>query len=280
MKFYLTLTKYYLNILAFIAPKYGKKKVVAVFKKVRNTKIKNTEIPFYEKGRPFFVKRSGEDLHCYEFGHPNGKLVFLVHGWNSNAGSLSKFAFELSKIGYRVISFDLPAHANTKEKETDLFECKEAFKNLIKTINPKEPFSIISHSFGSATTAYAISEIDHKVDKLVFLSSNNNLNDVFEHFKGFIGFNNRAYKLFKSFLEEKMTESISDMVISKRVNQSKFNHLLIIHDKFDKVINFKDAKDIHQNVINSTLIPFEKIGHYRMLWNASVVRDTVNFLEN
>ena len=47
------------------------------------------------------------------------KLVFLLHGWESNAGSLSKIAFSLSKNNYRVISFDLPGHANYKSNYND-----------------------------------------------------------------------------------------------------------------------------------------------------------------
>ena len=75
--------------------------------------------------RPFAVAKCDlEDLHCYEFGNPNENLVFLVHGWDSNAGSLSRFETELASNNYRIISFDLPAHTNTKETHTNLYICK------------------------------------------------------------------------------------------------------------------------------------------------------------
>ena len=63
------------------------------------------------KAKHFKVSSSKEDLLCYELGSENNNLVFLLHGWESNPGSLSKIAYSLSENNYRVISFDLPGHA-------------------------------------------------------------------------------------------------------------------------------------------------------------------------
>ena len=88
----------------------------------------------------------------------NNNLVFLLHGWESNPGSLSKIAYSLSENNYRVISFNLPGHRGYKSNYTNLFECKEAFKSVIKHINPKTPFNVVAHSFGSAVTTYTFSK--------------------------------------------------------------------------------------------------------------------------
>jgi len=53
MKFYLLITRYYLNVLSFIAPKYGAKKAIAVFSKVRKKTIKAKEEPFFENATKF-----------------------------------------------------------------------------------------------------------------------------------------------------------------------------------------------------------------------------------
>lgn len=280
MKNIIKLYRFYLNILAVIAPKYGGKVAFNLFQRVSLKTIKEKELPYYDNVKHFKVKLNGESLHCYETGNVNGKLVFLVHGWNSNAGSLTKIALALATQNYRVISFDLPGHASTKEKRTNLYICKEAFKTLIKFVNPTEAFDVISHSFGSIVSAYALSETTFKTNKLVILSSNNKLEDVFLHFKKMIQLNDIIYASFKVNLEKYMNESVEKMITADKLNNINFENLLLIHDKFDKVIPFSEAETIHNSVKNSVLIPFEKIGHYRMLWNDDVVRETVQFIKN
>lgn len=278
MKIYLKFIKIYINLLSFIVPKYCGNKAFTIFQKIRHKKIKEQEKEYYTKATKFFVLLEKENLNCYEFGNPKGKLVFLVHGWDSNAGSLSKFAFELVEKGYRVIGFDLPAHANCKETHTNLFICKTAFQALLKYINPKAPFNVVSHSFGSTLSAYTLSQSSYEVDKHVMLTVNNNLELVFLHFNNIFGFNKRVYKQFISIASKTLQEDMSEMYISKKVTSMKYNEILIIHDKFDKVLPFFNAVELCESIPNISLSAYEKIGHYRMLWNDNVIQETINFI--
>jgi len=279
MKMYLKFIKHWLNFLSIIAPKYGGKIVINIFQKVRIKRIKEAEKEFYSKMKPFKVsQKNNEALHCYELGKPNGRLVFLVHGWDSNAGSLTRFAFELANKGYRVISLDLPAHSNTEEIRTNLYICKNAFKALIDYINPKEPFSVIAHSFGSIVIAFALSETNYLVDKIVLLSANNKLKEVFLGFQKFIGFNDKIFRHIEIWIKNFFKEDLSEMKITNRLKTVNFEEMLIIHDKFDKVIPYRNAEEIVKIVQNTKVLAFERIGHYRMLWNEDVINETINFI--
>ncbi len=75
-----------------------------------------------------------------------------------------------------------------------------------------------------------------------------------------------------------MNENLSDMNIVDRLKTCNFEGILVIHDKYDKVIPYKNAEDICKLVNNSVLKTFEKIGHYRMLWNDDVIKETVDFI--
>lgn len=279
MKIYLKFIKYYLNILSIIAPKYGGKIVINIFQKVRIKRIKEAEKVFYSKMKHFKIpQKNKEPLHCYEIGNPKGKLIFLVHGWDSNAGSLTRFTFELAKKGYRIISLDLPAHSNTKAIRTNLYICKNAFKDLINYINPKEPFSVVAHSFGSIVIAFALSETNYLVDKIVLLSANNKLKEVFLDFQRFIGFNDKIFKQIEIWIKTFFKEDLSEMKVTNRLKTVNFEEMLIIHDKFDKVIPYRNAEEITKVLKNTKVQAFEKIGHYRMLWNEDVINTTINFI--
>ena len=279
MKYILLIYKYYLNFLSFVAPKYGGKVAVNLFQKVRLKKPKRREIEFYKEAKSFKIPFEKEAIDAYELGNPNGKLIFLVHGWDSNAGSLGKIANALKETNkYRIIAFDLPAHHQSKLKYTNLYESKNAFKKILEFVQPKGELSVVAHSFGVAVTAFALSETNYKVDKLVFLSGNDVLEDVFKQFQKMIGFNDRIYQEVAKWTHKIIKLPLKELVISNRLKQINFNKMLIIHDKFDKVLPYKNAVSIHSKIPNSILKPFEKIGHYRMLWNEGVVNETAQFI--
>jgi pimeloyl-ACP methyl ester carboxylesterase len=272
--------KHYLNALSIISPRLGGKIAVNLFQKVRLKQPKRREKAFYLNAKSFRIPFQKEDIFAYELGNPEGILVFLNHGWDSNSGSFGKFAEKLLATGkYRVIAFDLPAHHKSKYKYTNLFEAKSAFRTVLDFIEPTKPFHVIAHSFGASVAAFTLSESDYIVDKIVFLSGNDIMEDVFKQFQKMIGFNDKIYNEIEKLTLKIIKTPLNELVVSNRLLKVNFNKLLIIHDKYDKVIPYKNAKSIHNKINNSVILPFEKIGHYRMLWNDEVVSETVNFLE-
>ena len=278
MKFYLKLIKHYLNFLSVFTPKYGGKIAVRLFQKVRLREIKTREEPFYKNTQASILKVNNQDMLFYELGNPKGNLIFLVHGWDSNAGSLSMFAFEFAKNNYRVISLDLPAHAKSQGTHTNLFECKDALIQLIKHVNPQQKFSIIGHSFGAAVTSYALAELDYKINKIVLLSANNIMKVIFDDYQKLVGFNDKIYNQVSLWTKQNFNQSLEELILSDKIKIIKYDELLIIHDKFDKVLPFKSALEIKEAIPTTKIIAFEKIGHYRMLWNKEVLKETIKFI--
>ena len=164
------------RILSFVWPKMAGKLAFRLFQVPRNKSFRNREKAFFEKARHFVVPHPTEDIDAYELGNPDGKLVLLVHGWDSNAGSLSKIAGELAVRGYRVVTFNLPAHGTSKLKRANLILCAGAMRALLDFLNPTEPFSIVTHSFGSAVSSYTLAKAPYIVDRFVMLTSPNRLN--------------------------------------------------------------------------------------------------------
>lgn len=275
MKYILLLNRLWLNALSFIAPNLAAKRAVSIFSKVRIKTVRRKEQAFFDQAKRFEVERKGENVSCYELGNPDGQLLFLVHGWESNPGCFAQFLPHLDK--YRIISFTLPSHAQNKETHTNLYECKDAFKLVLNHFSPTEPFHVVAHSLGSSITAFALSETDYNADKLIFLSANNHIIQVFKDFQKLIGFNNRVFRLLEKRIEKLVGDKLSEMKVEDRLEGVKFNELLLIHDKYDKIIRFQNSEELHAKFPNSKLIPFEKIGHYRMLWNEKVLAEVLKF---
>ena len=179
-----TLITLYFRILSLVSPKLAAQSAFNVFQKVRKKDIRDREKPFYDRARHFTIPFENEPIDCYEFGNPDHDIIILLHGWDSNAGSMYKFVDKLVQKNKRVISMNLPAHAFYKNSKTNLFICKTAFKTFLTSLPPSDKsISIISHSFGSAISGYALSELNVKIDQLIFLTSPNYILDVFKEFK-------------------------------------------------------------------------------------------------
>jgi len=274
----LKLIKLYYSLLSTISPKLAANSAFKLFQKVRKKDIREREKPFYDKASHYIIKYNKEDLDCYEFGKEHKDVVILVHGWDSNAGSMFGFIDKLLADKKRVITFNLPGHAFYKEGKTNYLECKEAFELIVNNLDTYDRISFISHSFGSGVVAYGLSELNIKVDKLVLLTSPNFVVEIFKDFKKIIGLGNKAFELMAVKASELLGEDVKKVSTEDKLQLVDFNEALLIHDKNDKVIPFANTVSINNALSNSKIESFENIGHYRMLWNTDVIDKAIRFV--
>lgn len=275
----LLLLKTYFGFTSMINPEKAAKKSFKLFQLVSKKQIREREEHFFELSRHFKIQGKNETIDCFEMGDPNGSLVLLVHGWESNAGSMSMIAHSLAKKGKRVISFNLPGHAFSKSKFTNLLECKDAFQDVISFLNPKEDFSIVAHSFGSAVTTYALSKSNYSIDKLILLTNPNKVETIFKEFKKGIGLGNKAYKKLIHLSTERLGEPISNISVEKNLQKINYKKLVLIHDKHDQVLRYNHSLEVNNTIENAQLITIENIGHYKMLWNKEVIHRVAGIIE-
>ena len=280
MNLQLIILRKYFKLISLFSSRAAASLAFKLFQKVRIKSVREREKDFFLKAKHFKVPSLGEDLLCYELCPENNNLVFLLHGWESNAGSLSKIAYSLSKNNYRVVSFNLPGHRGYKSNYTNIFECKEAFKSVIKHINPKTPFNVVAHSFGSAVTTYTFSKEKYLINKIIFLSSPNSFLDIFIDFKNLIKLSKKSFSLLLNTAQKVLNREVKDLNIDEEIKSISFSKLLLIHDQYDKVIPFENSEKIAlKNPKKTMLIKHQKIGHYKMLWNNDVVEDILKFLK-
>lgn len=274
----LKLIQIYFQIFSIIAPRKAARSGFKVFQKVRLKTIRDREKGFFEIAKHSKVPFKSEDIDMYELGNPSGDLVFLIHGWDSNAGSLSKIAMRLVEKNHRVIAFNLPGHAFYKVESTNLLVCKQAFESVLEHVNPTAFFSTISHSFGSAVTANALSGKTFPIKNMVFLTNPNLIEDIFIEFAAQVKMGKKAYKHLIDYTQGILGNEISSLDVERNLNEIPFRKLLLMHDKEDKVLPFSNSEAIQKKVDRVVLEPLEGIGHYRMLWNDDVIKKAVDFV--
>lgn len=271
MKTIMILLRLYFNVLSVVAPKLAATQAIRLFQKTQKNKVKPRETSFYQYTRHFQVPSEVEDINCFEMGPEDGKLALLVHGWNSRAGSMAAIGFRLMKKGYRVIGMDLPGHGISNLSHTNLIVESKALKAVIGYLNPQEPISVIAHSFGSAVSSFTLSQMEVEVDNLIYLTTPNKMEEVFENYGAEIGLSARAFRHMEQIFISIFDKSWSEFVMRDFTKQVDYQSLLLIHDKFDRVIPYKNSVDFAENLYHARLHSLEKAGHYRMLWDKDVI---------
>ncbi len=259
-----------------IFPKMTERRAFLMFQKIRNKKIRTEEQAFYAKARHFKIPYEKEAIDAYEMGNLQGELVFLIHGWDSNAGCMGGVA-ELLTSDKRIVGFNLPAHGFHQAKGTNLMDSSRAFEAVLDYYRPGQPFSVIGHSFGSAVTVFTLSRLEYKVDKIVLLSTPDKLLDIFLAFKKMIHLGDKPFELLLERVHRIFGRPITELNIAGEIKIVHYDDLLVIHDEYDKVLDYKNAVAVTNVAPRATLLPFQKVGHYRMLWNKSVLDAVEDF---
>ncbi|MEM7549589.1 MAG: alpha/beta hydrolase [Bacteroidota bacterium] len=270
MKALENLIKTYYKITSPLFPKVTGRQAFNLFATTRRKKLNKREQAFYEEAEEIIVLHDSEDIRAYSLGPKDGSVIFLVHGWDSNAGSMAGIANLLVKQGFRVITFDLPAHGFSTLKKTNIRECAAVFQRVYEVFSRGEQVSVISHSFGSAVTTYGLSKMEHDLKHLIFLTAPDEIHDIFREFSDFINLSEKAHQHMLGIAEDVIEEKLDDVAVHKIAPNLNFERFTMIHDQFDRILPYKYAEQIVSQIPNAEFITLEKAGHYKMLWNEEV----------
>ncbi|MBE9567816.1 MAG: alpha/beta hydrolase, partial [Proteobacteria bacterium] len=82
--------------------------------------------------------------------------VLFIHGWTGRGTQIAKYIGPLNALGYRVLSFDGPAHGKTPGRQTSLLEFTDVVFALDEHYGPFD--AAITHSFGGMVLAFAMAK--------------------------------------------------------------------------------------------------------------------------
>lgn len=272
------LIKFYLQFLQLFSARLAGKQAFEIFQLTNRKTIREREKNFYDAFETIILKDEKESFPVITNNLESEQKVVLVHGWNSNLASLQDVAKHLNDLGIRFYAFNLPAHGKSKLKKTNLYASKERFKRVVECIDDKSNLSFVSHSFGSAVTAYGLSEMEVNAKHLVFLTVPESIEMMFAELAVMFGLTKETLNAVYDEAEKLVGEDITEVTVQRKLKYVDYNRLLIIHDKFDKVIPFDNSERIKNSAHDGELVAFENIGHYRMLTNPEVLGVTMDFV--
>ena len=203
--------------------------------------------------------------------------VLLVHGWSGRGTQMGSFAEPLNNAGYRVISFDAPAHGKSSGKQTNLYEISEtilALQDIYGTFD-----SVITHSFGGPCTALAI-RLGLKTNRIVSICPPATTIGLIDKFSDALLLNKKT----RHNLVDRITTTFGGHVWEELSMKNSIRDVdipgLVIHDAHDDDVPWQEGQAVAHAWNNAPFIITSGLGHRRILRDSSVIESTLKFLKD
>ena len=214
-------------------------------------------------------------ITTYAWGE--GPTVLLAHSWGGRGTQLAPFVKPLIQAGYRVVSFDGPAHGGSSGKQTNMMEFAATIKAVADANGPL--YAVIGHSFGAANTLLAIRDKNLTPKKVVMIGCFAHGAWVIDTFGVLMHIPSYIVERMCRLLEQRYGgmlrwESLSLIEMTRAADIP----ILLVHDMDDREVPYAHALAIHTGAPNSRLKTTRGCGHRRILRNIEAIQDIVTFI--
>lgn len=222
------------------------------------------------------IKNHKIATYCWGRTKPVAKpIVLLVHGWSGRGTQLGSFVEPLLDAGYRVLSFDAPAHGKSSGKQTTIYEIADVILALQQHYSQFD--AVISHSFGGPCTALAVQN-GLKIKHFVAICPPASLNGLVAKFISALQLTEKTStqlirRIEKSFGKH-IWKDLSMTTMVENINVPGF----VIHDTHDIDIPWEEGQAVAYAWNNAPFKITGELGHRRILRDKGVIESAINFI--
>lgn len=231
----------------------------------------NFTLPFHGRMPP-----GGDfELPVTTWGEATAPLILLVHGWGGHRAQLAGFVKPLIVSGFRVVSFDAPAHGDLPGTQASGYQIAEAMRTVVDKVGM--PYAVIAHSLGTMSVTVALEDW-LKPQKLVFFGPMRRLEDTLipflktNHLPVEMAADLRAVTE-AHFGVDVWAHTSLDLILPKIKIPA-----LIFHDRDDETTPYVSGVAVARAWPTARLVTTHGLGHRGALKDPEVIRQVVEFI--
>jgi len=193
---------------------------------------------------------------------------------------MTAFAEHFRRRGFRNVLFDFPAHGRSTPERASLFDCAHAVRQVAEALGPIE--YVLAHSLGGMAALLAGGggapmPRGYPFRAFVLVAMPNHFSTVTRTFGEDEGLSPEAQRAYERRLETIAHRKIADFTGVNLLKQTG-RPALLLHSRDDPDIAFADAAAIAAASVRAELIPFDDLGHRKILYAPPAVRAASAFL--
>ncbi len=262
----------FFKLISRLSPYLAAKLATKLFTHPRRKPRSDEEMQFLSTGKQITFK-SGRKARIWG----KGKVVWLVHGWESRGSTFYKLIPKLVDKGYQAVAWDGPAHGDSAGKYSSVPENAKALAQDLNQELLEKPVAFIGHSFGGATMS-VLAKLYNLPNKLVLASAPTQIQNVFTNFAKLIKLSAKATTIFIAQAERKTGYSLQEVSLTHN-DLSVRSEVLIIHDEADEVIPYGDFIALKEAWKGGNFITTHGLGHRLTIKDGEILDKVVKFIK-
>ena len=217
------------------------------------------------------------EVATYRWGDSNLPTILFVHGWSGRGTQASAFVEPVMRAGFSLLSFDAPAHGRTEGRQTSVLQFVDTLLALQQQFGPFH--GCITHSVGGMALALA-ARFGFAPQRAVCICPPNAFDTILHNFCRILNLP-PAVKHEMLKLLYATHGSLIEQFITVEHNAADIDFpALLIHDRDDPEIPWRDSEKIHHAWKHSELMLTDTLKHHRIVRDDKVVAAAVRYLAN
>ena len=201
-----------------------------------------------------------------------GPLVILAHGWSGASGQFVPLRERLLAAGFRVATFDAPAHGSSPGRTTSAAQFMRVIEHIARTAGPTH--AVVGHSLGGLAAAMGIRGVAPR--GLVLLSPMPSFDFALDQFQMALRFDDR--------LRERVAERVMRQARFER-EQARVElgleagvRTLLVHDQDDRRFPVGISRELAARHAWVEYVETAGLGHSKVLSDPAVLGRVADFV--
>jgi pimeloyl-ACP methyl ester carboxylesterase len=201
--------------------------------------------------------------------------VLFIHGWSGRGTQAVHFIQPLIDSGYRVISYDGPAHGETAGRQTNMLEISDVILALSERYGPFH--CTITHSFGGMILAYSIA-LGFNTARAVCICPPATIESILHNFQHALMLPDKVLNVMTDLLYANYGSDLERRLSTLKNVRTLSIPALVIHDDRDTDIPWKDGRAVADAWPGAEFLLTHGLGHRRILRDPAVVTAITEFI--
>jgi pimeloyl-ACP methyl ester carboxylesterase len=263
-----------IKVIYFFSKKMAKKLVIKLFCRPSKSKQTKSRNKFYASGKTEILSIRGFDINIFIKG--KGPVIFVNHGWNSDAYNLRHIIEDLIDQGYQVIAPDMACHGRSSGSSIDQIEMAFVLEQILLHYNKRYDLEyVVTHSWGGTVMLLTLDLLYKKgielpIKKMISLSMPSKPNAIMDLFCNLLDLNEDLREALEDNLvliankDNRTLNEAFPYYLDEFIHEKSFE-LELIHDAADKIIPFENSTLFAKKYPKTNLTITNELGHLKIL---------------